>query len=161
MTTSKLGTHFDLHKFFPYLVRIFYRSVSDSVSQIYSSKFNLSVSEWRVMVVLKPNRVMSAGEIVERSSMSNVDVSRAINSLKNSGLLKRDINGDDKRRAALWLTADGIKIFDALIPLVTELEKLLLEDLSDDEIQSFISTMEKIRTNADRFVHSQNKSPKW
>lgn len=152
METIKSKTQFDLHEFFPYLVRVFYRSVSDSVFQIYGSKFDLTVSEWRVMVVLKPNRIMSAGEIVEHSSMSNVDVSRAIGGLKKSGLLKRDINGEDKRRAALRLTSSGVTVFNALVPLVKELESELLNGISQNEVISFISTMAKIRTNAERFI---------
>lgn len=164
MTKSTLETQFDLHKFFPYLVRIFYRSVSSSVACIYSGKFDLTASEWRVMVVLKPNQILSAGEIVEQSSMTNVDVSRAINSLKKSGLLKRDINGDDKRRAALRLTNAGVAVFDELIPLAKKLEKKLLDGLSEDEIRSMLLTMEKIRANAECFIQSQdllqNEAPK-
>lgn len=152
---SILESQFELHRFFPYLVRIFYRSVSSSVACIYGEKFNLTASEWRVMVVLKPNRVLSAGEIVEQSSMTNVDVSRAINSLKKSGMLKRDINGDDKRRAALRLTDEGVAVFDALIPLARDLEKQLLAGLSEEEINTMLLTMEKIRTNAECFIQSQ------
>lgn len=116
------------------------------------------------MVVLKPNQILSAGEIVEQSSMTNVDVSRAINSLKKSGLLKRDINGDDKRRAALRLTNAGVAVFDELIPLAKKLEKKLLDGLSEDEIRSMLLTMEKIRANAECFIQSQdllqNEAPK-
>lgn len=158
MVNSSLETQFELHKFFPYLVRIFYRSVSSSVACIYSEKFNLTASEWRVLVVLKPHQILSAGEIVEQSSMTNVDVSRAINSLKKSGLLKRDINGDDKRRAALRLTDEGVAVFDALMPLARDLENKLLEGLSEDEIKSMILTMEKIRTNAKSFIQSQESA---
>lgn len=156
MNTLEAETQFDLHKFFPYLVRIFYRSVSDSVLRIYGSKFNLTVSEWRVMVVIKPNRVLSAGEIVERSSMTNVDVSRAISRLQKSGFLKRDINGDDKRRAALRLTDRGVEIFNALIPMVTKLESDLLQGLSDEEVQIFLSTMVKVRANAERLMQTND-----
>jgi len=84
---------------FPYQVRVYYRAVSDAIAQVYNSMFDLSVSEWRVMAVLSSNNVLSAGEIVTRSSMTKVNVSRAIKNLHKKGLLKRDINGDDKRFA--------------------------------------------------------------
>ena len=160
MNIIESDLQFDLHKFFPYLVRVFYRSVSDSVLGIYGSKFDLTVSEWRVMVVIKPNRVLSAGEIVEQSSMTNVDVSRAVARLQKSGFLKRDINGDDKRRAALRLTERGVKIFNALVPMVTKLETDLLQGLSDDEIRSFLSAMVKIRANAERIIHADDELTK-
>ena len=151
---------FDLHSFFPYLVRIYYRAVSAAVSQIYGSMYDLSVSEWRVMAVLGPGNIMSASDIVERSSMTRVNVSRAIKSMQKSGLLKRDINGDDKRMAALRLTARGDEVFDALIPLVSQLEKDLLSGLSKEEIHSLISMMEKVRVTGERITQTYIKKSK-
>jgi len=140
---------FDLNTFFPYLVRIYYRAVSSSVSNIYGSTFGLSVSEWRAMVVLGPYGVLSASEIVEKSSMDKVNVSRAIKGLQKAGFLKRDIDGDDKRRAVLRLTEEGRKTFFTLIPMIKDLEKKLLNGLSKTEIQTLLSLMEKVRANAE------------
>lgn len=100
------------------------------------------------MVVLGPSNVLSASDVVERSSVTKVDVSRAIKSLQKSGLLTRDINGEDKRRASLRLTERGIKVHEILIPLVIQLEKDLTNGLSDEEVISLISMMEKVRENA-------------
>ena len=90
---------FELQSFFPYLVRIYYRAVSASVSDVYTSLYGLSVHEWRTMAVLGPHNALSASEIVEQSSIGKVDVSRAIAKLRDRGLLKRDIDGDDR---AAW-----------------------------------------------------------
>lgn len=145
-----LGTaHFDLNAFFPYLVRIFYRSVIDTVSSVYSTRYGLSVSEWRTMAVLGANRALSAGEIVERSSMDKVNVSRAIKGLREAGLLKRDIDGDDRRRAVVRLTDQGLEVFHDLVPLVTQVEDRLLHGLSQDERDTLFSLMEKVRSNAE------------
>ena len=140
---------FDLRSFFPYLVRIYYRSVSDSVKAIYTSRFNLSVSEWRTMSVLGTEQALSASEIVEASSMDKVAVSRAIQGLRKSGMLKRDIDGDDRRRAVLRLTEKGADAFNTLIPLIQELEAELLNGLSEEERQTLIRLMAKVRANAE------------
>lgn len=152
MNETSPPPEFDLHKFFPYMVRVFYRSVSDSISHIYTSKFNLSVSEWRVIVTLGTNNVFSASEIVERSSVTKVNVSRATKSLHKRGLLKRDINGIDKRRAALRLTAEGKEIYTTLVPLVTALEEELLDGLTQREFETLISLMSKIQKNAENVI---------
>ncbi len=150
------STGFNLPSFFPYLVRVYYRSVSESVAQIYTTKFNLTVSEWRVLAVLGPNLVLSASEIVVRSSVTKVNVSRATKGLQKHGLLKRDINGDDKRRAALRLTDEGKKIHATLVPLVNALEEELLHGLSDQEIKTLLSLMQKVRDNAERIMKLNN-----
>jgi len=157
---TPLSTDFDLPSFFPYLVRVYYRSVSESVAQIYTSRFNLTVSEWRVIAVLGPDRILSASEIVVRSSVTKVNVSRATKGLQKRGLLKRDINGEDKRRAALRLTDEGKKIHATLVPLVTALEEELLLGLSDQEIKTLLSLMQKVRCNAERVMKSNNVETK-
>jgi DNA-binding MarR family transcriptional regulator len=141
---------FNLTEFFPYLVRIFYRSVSSSVSDLYGSLFGLSVSEWRTMAVLGPHGTLSASEIVERSSMDKVNVSRAIKKLQKTGYLKRDIDGNDKRKAVLRLTEEGRKIHLALIPMIKDLEQNLLEGLTKEEVEQLKFLMEKVRLNAEK-----------
>jgi len=144
-----VGDDFNLSSFFPYLVRVYYRAVSESVSSVYSSIYNLSVSEWRTMAVLGPDHALSASEIVERSSMDKVNVSRAIKGLRNAGYLKRDIDGDDRRRAVLRLTESGTEIFHALVPKVAEVEQQLLKGLSQDDREALIHLMGKVKNNAD------------
>ncbi len=140
---------FDLSSFFPYKVRIYYRAVSEAVSGIYASKFGLTVSEWRTMAVLGPYGAMSASEIVGRSSMDKVNVSRAIKGLQGHGYLKRDIDGDDRRRAVLRLTQEGRKAFAELLPLVKQVELNCLQGLSKEEQATLLSLMERVRTNAE------------
>lgn len=139
---------FDLRAFFPYQVRVFYQAVSASVTQVYGPLHGLSVSEWRTMAVLGSHRVLSASEIVERSSMDRVAVSRAIKGLRNAGLLKRDIDGDDRRRAVLRLTDKGVAVFNDLIPRVRDLERRLLEGLTAEECGLLLSLMQRVGKNA-------------
>lgn len=140
---------FDLRNFFPYLVRVYYRAVSDAVSNVYASQYGLSVSEWRTMAVLGPTKALSASEIVEQSSMDKVTVSRAIKGLQAHGFLKRDIDNADKRRAVLKLTQTGIDAFSELVPLVKQIEKDCLQGLSPEERETLISLMHRVRQNAE------------
>ncbi len=140
---------FDLSSFFPYLVRIYYRAVSSSVTDIYATLFGLTVSEWRTMAVLGPYGVLSASEIVAGSSMDKVNVSRAIARLRKGGLLKRDIDGDDRRRSVVRLTDKGREVFRILVPKVLELEEKLFEGLTHQERHTLIRLMAKVRANAE------------
>ena len=141
--------NFDLREFFPYLVRVYYRAVSDAVSNVYASQYGLSVSEWRTMAVLGPVKALSASEIVEQSSMDKVTVSRAIKGLQAHGFLKRDVDNNDKRRAVLKLTQAGIDAFGELVPLVKQVEKDCLQGLTTEERQTLISLMHRVRQNVE------------
>lgn len=142
------AVRFDLNAFFPYLVRTYYQAVSAAVARIYGPRYGLSVQEWRTMAVLGSHQALSAGEIVARSSMDKVAVSRAIKRLRQAGLLKRDIDGDDRRRAVLRLTDQGAEVFGHLVPLVLELEERLLQGLSAEERATLLTLMERVRENA-------------
>ncbi len=145
-------SEFELGQFFPYLVRIYYRAVSEAVSQAYSGDMGLNVSHWRTMAVLGPERAMSASEIVAYSSMDKVTVSRAIKGLQERGLLRRDVDGDDKRRAVLRLTQEGRSCFAKIVPCVEKLSAKCLHGLSANEQKQLISLMERVRINSERIL---------
>ncbi len=148
-TDETAADAFNLSAFFPYMVRLFDRSVSASLTPVYASLFGLSVSEWRTLAVLGSHGTLSAGEIVRLSGMDKVNVSRAIQGLRSAGLLRRDIDGEDRRRALLRLTDRGAEAFRTLVPLVLKREAELLQGLSTDERATLIRLMEKVRKNAE------------
>jgi len=139
---------FDFTSLFSYSVRVFYQSVSNSVAKLYETEYNLTASEWRTMIILGPHNCMAAKEIVVASSMDKVTVSRAVVSMQKKALLKRDIDGDDKRKSALRLTNAGREVYFSLLPKVLKLQERLVSDLSDDEVQTFLATMNRIHANA-------------
>lgn len=145
---SKEMEDFEFTSLFSYSVRTFYQSVSGSVAKLYETEYNLTASEWRTLVVLGPHHCMAAKEIVTASSMDKVTVSRAVVSMQKKALLKRDIDGDDKRKSALRLTQSGRDIYFALLPKVLKLQKQLVSGLSEDELQAFVKTMRRISDNA-------------
>lgn len=140
---------FDLQTFFPYHVRVFYRAVSETVKEIYSSRYGLTVDEWRTMANLQNLEPLSAKEIVKRSSIGKVNVSRAIASLQDRGLLERHVDPTDRRRALLRLTPKGRKVMRELLPLLLDAERRLLDGLSDDERRVMVDMMARIRAKAD------------
>ena len=99
------------------------------------------------MAVLGTDRI-SATDIVARSSMNKVNVSRAINGLRKAGYLRREIDDSDRRRAVLRLTDDGLKVLRTLVPLVREREAQLLSGLTNEERTALVRFMEKVRRNA-------------
>lgn len=148
MNNEEKETDFQLATYFPYRVRLYYRDVSQTVKDVYTMGFNLSVSEWRTMSVLNDYMPLSSKEIVARSSMDKVNVSRAISSLQKRKYLERHIDPADRRRVRLHLTRQGKKVMRDLIPLVKEVEQNLLKGLSPEEQETLLALMQKVRTNA-------------
>ncbi len=144
------NSDFSLSSFFPYQVRVFYLAVSQSVSDIYSSLYGLSVAEWRTMAVLGNHQPLTASDVVQRSSIDKVSVSRAIQALLKRGFLERQTDPDDRRRVNLQLTIEGQAAFDDLVPRVQALEQQLLGSLSEEEQQTLLALMQKVRNRAEQ-----------
>lgn len=145
---------FTLEEFFPYQVRRFYLEVSQSVTDIYSSRYGLSVSEWRTMSVLGNHQPLSASDVVLRSSIDKVQVSRGIQGLLKRGLLQRQVDNADRRRVHLHLTDTGQQVFADLVSRVRAREQQLLSDLSDEQRDTLKALMAKVRRQAELINHS-------
>ena len=145
-TADKTG--FRLSDFLPYLVRLFYRDVSESVRDIYTTAYGLTVAEWRTMGVLNDHQPLSASDVVSRSSMDKVNISRAIAGLQKYGFIERHVDPTDRRRVLLRLTAKGRKVMRHLVPLVLDVEQQLLCGLSEEEQAVLIGLMKRVRANA-------------
>ncbi len=138
---------FNLDEFFPYQVHAFHLAVSGSLAAIYTKRLGITVNEWRTMAVLGSEHTLSASEIVARTGMNKVVVSRAIKGLYKTGFLRRDIDGLDKRRAVLSLTQKGRQAFATVLPLVRQREKDLLKGFTQGEKQTLLQFMARIQKN--------------
>jgi len=123
----------ELERFLPYRLSVLSNRVSSMIARIYTERFALGVTEWRVMAVLGRYPDLSANEVAQRTAMDKVAVSRAVARLIESGRLQRDTHGDDRRRSVLRLSEAGYGIYDEVAPLALAFERRLLGDLAEDE----------------------------
>ncbi|GAB2503322.1 MarR family winged helix-turn-helix transcriptional regulator [Lysobacter humi (ex Lee et al. 2017)] len=134
----------DLEHFLPYRLSVLSNRVSGAIARVYSERFGLGVTEWRVMAVLGRYPDLSAGEVAQRTAMDKVAVSRAVSGLVDAGRVERETHGDDRRRSVLRLTADGHAIHDAVAPLALAFERRLLEGMAADEREVLFRLLDRL-----------------
>jgi len=135
---------FELSGFFPYQTRVFYRHVSNAVSRIYESLYAMKPYEWRTLAILGPNNEYTALEIVDRSSMDKVSVSRAISGLRKRGWLVMRTHKSDARSRVLRLSKAGRDAYADLVPRMLDVERSLLSALTPDETRELQRLMKKM-----------------
>ncbi len=123
----------ELERFLPYRLSVLSNRLSSMIARIYTERFALGVTEWRVMAVLGLYPDLSANEVAQRTAMDKVAVSRAVARLIEAGRLERDTHGDDRRRSVLRLSEAGYGIYDEIAPMALAFERKLLGDLPDEE----------------------------
>ncbi|HET6805864.1 MAG TPA: MarR family transcriptional regulator [Frateuria sp.] len=127
----------ELERFLPYRLSILSNTVSQAIADDYQRRFDLGVTEWRVMAVLARFDGLSAREVAERTAMDKVAVSRALARLVEAGRVDRSTHDDDKRRSVLNLSEAGWAIHDQVAPMARARERELLAKL-DAEEQSWL-----------------------
>src|SRR5215475_3245077 len=91
----------DLEHFLPYRLSILSNTISQAIAREYELRFQLSITEWRVIAVLGLYPDLSAGEVAARTAMDKVAVSRAVARLGKAGRVRRTLADHDRRRSVL------------------------------------------------------------
>ena len=149
MPLSDKPATLQLNQFFPYRLSQLNASVSEVIAQLYSGRFDLTPHAWRVVATLGENEQLAATEIAQLTSLEKMQVSRAISSLKATGLIMQEVDRKDRRFSRLRLSDDGRKIYQQIVPLVTAREGYLLSVLSDEEKTLLYALIDRIANQAE------------
>ncbi|MGN2251295.1 MarR family winged helix-turn-helix transcriptional regulator [Frateuria edaphi] len=139
----------ELEHFLPYQLSIVSNTVSQAIADDYQRRFDLGVTEWRVMAVLARFDGLSAREVAERTAMDKVAVSRALARLVEAGRVDRAIHDGDKRRSVLNLSEAGWVIHDQVAPMARARERELLAKLDVEERAWLERILDKLMPSQD------------
>lgn len=137
-----------LEDFLPYRLAILSHTVSSSIARAYDQRFGLTIPEWRVIAILGRFPGLSAVEVANRTMMDKVAVSRAVTKLIKNGRIDREFADADRRRSILNLSGEGQKVHDEVAPLALKIEADLLHGLSEGEIQTLNTVIERLLARA-------------
>ena len=147
--------HFDLEHFLPYRLSVLSNTVSQGIAHIYEREHDLTVTEWRIIAVLGRYPGLTASQVVERTVMDKVTVSRAVRRLLERGLIKRSTMGADRRCRQLELTQEaGHKTLQSIVPRAHEYERALLSEMSNADKQAMEAMLVRLQSAADRLEQS-------
>ena len=142
----------NLQRFLPYRLTKLSGVISRSLADRYSSQFNLTIQEWRILAILGENPGLTAREVGLLSSLDKVNVSRATEKLEKAGRIFRKVVAEDRRAFSLHLTEEGQDVLDRIIPLASGYEDLLLEGFSQDEIEVLDKFLNRLDKRADELI---------
>ena len=133
-----------LERFLPYRLSVLSNRVSQDIAALYSKRFALGITEWRVMAVLGHEHNLSANQVAERTAMDKVAVSRAVSQMLEKKLLLRQTHGQDRRRSELKLSAKGYAVFDQIVPLALAYERQIMSALPAQEQNQLLAILDKL-----------------
>lgn len=146
------GTSLALDRFLPYRLSVLSNTVSKGIAALYADRFGITIPEWRVLAVLGHFGPATSAEICRRTAMDKVQVSRAIQRLTTGGLIDREVDPADRRRATIAMTAKGRSVHREIVPLALSCEATLLESLNRKEREQLGALLDKLGAEARRLT---------
>ena len=123
------------------------------VSPMYTSRHDLTMPAWRSLAVIARYQPLTAKQLASRTSSDAFKVARAIELLVRRGLIHRDVDTSDRRRANLRLTAEGRKVYKDIEKFVVRVERELMAALDAREVAVLRQSLDKL----DRQLESRIK----
>jgi len=142
-------TQFDLEQFLPYRLSVLTNTVSQGIARSYRGRFDLSVTEWRILAVLGRFPGLTAREVTARTAMDKVSISRAVSTLEQKELLQRQTDPGDRRRQRLYIVPGrGQAVLEQVIPEARRYEEALSGTLSASELETLSALIDKLQRRA-------------
>lgn len=134
ITGGEADASLRLDSYLPYRLSVASNAVSGLIARAYEDRFGLTVPQWRVLCVLAEDGGLSQVQIVVRTVMDKVTVSRAAHGLAKRRLVARSQNETDGRSHVLALTAEGRSLYAEIAPLALAYEAALISGLAPEEV---------------------------
>src|ERR1700738_3940447 len=115
-----------LEDFLPHRLNVLSSLVSQALTRVYGRR-GIGIPEWRVLVTLGENGVMTGKAIGAHTHMHKTKVSRAVAQLEERKFVTRRSNRADLREFFLALTPAGRSIYEELAPSALQFMDRLFE----------------------------------
>ena len=125
-------------------------AVSRLIARAYQDRFDLTIPQWRVMSVLAEDGPSTQVQLVTRTVMDKVTVSRAAQGLARRHMVSRAEHHADGRSHVLALTASGASLYAEIAPLALAYEAALIAGLAPDEVKQLKRLLCRLQHAADQ-----------
>jgi DNA-binding MarR family transcriptional regulator len=141
-------TRHDLEERTSYLFSLIAFKQTRCLAEMYTRKFAISVGGWKMLAVIGRFSPLSASVLAEKTATTGDKVTRVVDQLVASGLVRRRTDRDDRRRIVLTLSAKGKRVYGAIEATLRVIEDEFLAILSPAEREHLYTALAKLETHA-------------
>ena len=141
---------FNLEKFLPYRFSLLSQTISRLIASEYKDRFDLSMTDWRCLVIIHQHQPITAKQIGEKTRLEKMAISRSITRLIAKKLINKTSAANDGRAFLLSTNKKGDKIYNEILPLALSYENELLSALSKTELDKLYAMLNKLQDKAEK-----------
>jgi DNA-binding MarR family transcriptional regulator len=136
-----------LENFIPYRIVVLGDAMGRALESAYRDE-DVSIPEWRVLAVIAQVDSLAARDVVARTPMDKMTVSRAIASLEKKAYARREVSASDRRVNMISLTPAGRALFNRIAALALSYEEGLVKTLTAEERKHLDRALSKLAREA-------------
>jgi len=123
------------------------RAHTSLIDKKFQEKYNLSHGQVFILLNIYKNEGINQNDLCTDYKLDKSGVGRIIQKLEDKELIMRKSDPEDGRKKQIYLTDKANKMKKDFINLLKEIEFQMRKDLSEKEIEKFISILKKIYNN--------------
>ncbi|TPN87176.1 MarR family winged helix-turn-helix transcriptional regulator [Aquimarina algicola] len=111
----------------------------------HNSGLDLSKEQWSVLKRLNVNDGQPQNDLAFITHRDKTSMTRLINTMESKNLVVRKNDENDRRVNRIFLTDYGKEVIEKVQPIMYDLIPAVQESLSEEEIETLITTLKKIK----------------
>ncbi|CAN5490950.1 MarR family winged helix-turn-helix transcriptional regulator [soil metagenome] len=130
--------------------------IGNYVAQMYESRHDLTMPAWRSLAVIARYQPLTAKQLASLTSSDAFKVARAIELLVRRGLIRRDVDHTDRRKAQLSLTKEGTVVYRDIEKFTIRVERELSAGLDPQELATLRRALDKLDEQLETKIRGKN-----
>jgi len=111
-------------------------------------EFGITRREWHVLSCLADVPGVQSSELAERAMLDRARTSRALTSLNEKGLVRREPKPSDRREVHVFLTDEGLRVYREVFARVVVVQRELLAPLSPVQREQLSGLIDLLQAQA-------------
>jgi DNA-binding MarR family transcriptional regulator len=112
--------------------------------ELYGRRLRLSLSEWRVLVVVADRPGITAQDLADYIGLDKMSISRAVRGLVARGRMTRRASARDRRRLHLFLSEEGWRVYGEIATSGVARERAVFAALGPRARRSFYDQLVRL-----------------
>lgn len=118
-----------------------------TLSSFKENDFKVTKDQWVILKRVSEKDGSTQREIAETTFKDPAALTRILDLLEKKQLVKRIASEGDRRSFEVQLTVDGSRLVNKMIPVVQEIRKKALQNISNEELETVKVVMKKMYNN--------------
>jgi DNA-binding MarR family transcriptional regulator len=142
MADKKLCKYEPLGKDFTYMSKLYYGAVSKKLNGLEIERYY-----YTLILIKQADRKITQKELSERICSDKVFTVKILDYLSEKGMIRREVNNQDRREHFLSLTPKGEKLIPLIVKAFDEVNEAVLKGLKKEEKEIYFKVIAQMKIN--------------